>query len=117
MPEAENAALVLARADAAMSKHRTAVGRWEGWVKALPRNKRIDDDMAAEIREGLKEVEPALREVRALADYPRGRYEVSLPKNLIETMLPHTEKVRHVQRLLAVDAASRAEGGDFPRAA
>jgi hypothetical protein len=65
-----------------------------------------------ELREELAKVDGALDRARALADRPRGRFTVSVSKDLIGTLMPHLQDARDVARLLVLDARLRALDGD-----
>ena len=77
---------------------------------------RLDDAAADQIRDALAEQGDAVDLARSLADYRRGRHELEVKLNPIETRLPETQSARTLARLLAADAAIRAHDGEVDRA-
>ena len=128
VPDAENSALVLAKVDELLPKYwpkatapgaggsttgKTAVSDACDRVAELSANIRLDDKTAGVLRTELKTHEKALAIARTVSGYPRGRHEVVLSPDLINTQLSETEAVRRIARMLVADAAVRAEDGDL----
>ncbi len=127
MPDAENSALVLARvvelvpeewpeipavgADG-VPRGKSAVAVAYEQLDALGGNVRPDNLATSVLRAELKARESALTLARTVAGYERGRHELVLAPIVTETSLLETQEARRVARLLAADAALRAEDGD-----
>jgi hypothetical protein len=81
-------------------------------LNATADNVRLADPVSAALHAELKQRAEALRIARTVAEYRRGRHELALSRNPLDIPLPETQQARSVARLLAVDAALRAEDGD-----
>jgi hypothetical protein len=127
VPDAENSALVVDEALAHLPKnwpprdeskaelsksHSTKEKGFFDRLTATPYNVRLDDPLAQELRGALKAHHEAVRIARTIADYAHGRHELKLGPAILDTPLPETQEARSVARLLAVDAAIRADDGD-----
>ncbi len=127
VPDAENSAIVLQKLDDLLPKDWPSVGTGVPSAPATGKNTVEDaflrlDDLSANVRPDasianvlraeLKTYEQALAIARTVASFPKGRHEVVLGPTLIDTLLPETQAVRRVARLLKADAAIRAEDGD-----
>jgi len=127
VPDAENSAIVLEKLDELLPQHwppvAAVVPGGSATAKApvsdafnrlddLSANTRPEATVANVLRAELKKYEQALAIARTVASYPKGRHELVLGPTLIDTLLPETQAVRRVARLLAADAAMRAEDGD-----
>jgi hypothetical protein len=127
VPDAENSALVLARVvelvpeewpeipaheagSAPSGKNAVAVAYEQ--LDALDGNVRPDNTVTSVLRAELKARESALTLARTVAGYERGRHELVLAPIVTETSLRETQEARRVARLLATDAALRAEDCD-----
>src|SRR5262249_25100913 len=80
---------------------------------ATPDNIRLDDATVGTLRAELERHEEAVEVARTVANYRRGRHELELGPTLIDTPLPGTQAARTAGRLLAADAAVRAQDGDL----
>jgi hypothetical protein len=80
-------------------------------VSKTPDNVRLDDVTADTLRAELEAQADAVRVALALEAYRRGRHEVELGPTLIDTPLDETQSARTPARLLAADAAIRAQDG------
>ena len=131
IPDDENAAHVVAEVVATLP---------EGWLSAAPAkpgqqspppsairqaleqaavtadNRRLDPATAATIREELAAHADIVAMARPLAAAHRGRHELQIALNPLNTSLPHTQASRDVARLLAADAVNLAEDGDLDAA-
>jgi hypothetical protein len=128
VPDAENSALVLARALSTVPQD------WPGGSKpnlgeparpaddlmiasdrlhATPDNARLDDGSADRLRRELEAHGESVRLARTVADDRRGRHELILGPTLLDTRLPETQASRTAARLLEVDAAIRAHASDL----
>jgi hypothetical protein len=128
VPDAENAALVVGRALALLP------ARWPAGPapraggpnapglsaeEALDRltatedNVRLYDAIATALRTELDAHQEAVQIARTVAAYHRGRHEVILGPNLIDTPLPESQAAPSAARLLAADAALRAHDGEL----
>lgn len=76
-------------------------------------NVRLSDRAAELLRGEFKSHEKAARLARTLANYRRGRYELTIGRAVIDTLLSHTNRARTVARLLAADSTMRAYDGDI----
>jgi hypothetical protein len=85
-------------------------------LQQLDPYRRLNEALAAELREELKPLAPALAEARKVAALPRGRYEITWEHDLYSTLLPHAEKLRNVAELLVLDVVLRTQEGDIPGA-
>jgi hypothetical protein len=126
VPYSENAAPVVAEALAllpegwptapappgSMRSPPTAASEAIGRLAALEKNVRPDAATADAIRADLEKYREAVQIARTLAFYDRGRHEPEIGRTVIDTLLPETQATRSVARLLAADAAIRAEDGD-----
>ena len=127
VPDAENAAIVVREALALLP---------EGWplesgtspdlgdqppsgvaaaldlLDASEANVALDDGAAEALRGDLERFGEAVRIARTLAEYDRGRHELVLGPNVIDTLLTGAQAVRDLGRLLSADAAIRVGDGD-----
>jgi ABC-type transport system involved in multi-copper enzyme maturation permease subunit len=84
---------------------------------ALARHARADrpdvdvEDLLA-LRAARDAAGPALRDARALADLPDGRYRIAWTRDGFCTLLSHIQVLKHVATALACDALLRARDGD-----
>jgi hypothetical protein len=76
-------------------------------------NVRMDETVAAPLRERLKADDEAVQIARTLMSLSRGRHELRIGPTVIDTLLPETQAARGAARLLAADAAIRAHDGDL----
>ena len=127
VPDSENSAPVVAEAltilpegwptastpPGSMSSRPTAVSEAIGRLGALENNIRPDAATTDAIRGELERYREAVRIARSLVYYDRGRHEVEIGPTVIDTLLPETQATRAVARLLAADAAIRADDGDI----
>ena len=126
VPDAENSALVLAEALALLPEswpnaptpghpnpQPTEASHAYDRMQATADNVRLDERTAAPLIADLEEYGEAVRIARTVADHPRGRHELELGPTLIDTLLPDAQAVRGAARILAADAAMRAQGGDL----
>ncbi|WP_337173375.1 hypothetical protein [Paludisphaera sp.] len=74
-------------------------------------SRRLDDASLAAIVASLEEQAEALELARTLADYDRGRHEYEIGPAVIDTLLPETQNVRGVARLLNADVIVAAHDG------
>jgi hypothetical protein len=127
VPDEENAALVVARAVALLPPNWPAVtfvapgepaprpAPAQHAFDALmdtPANVWLEDGMSNILRDELREHEAAVLIARAVADYDIGRHEIEPLPNPYDILLTQTQATRSVARLLACDAAIRAQDGD-----
>ncbi len=128
VPDAENSALVLAKAFVLLPEiwpHRpppgsgvpttvsmATVDAFE-WLSTINENIKLDDAVASALRVELKVRAEALAIARTVRDYRRGRHELVIGPMVIDTLLPETQGARSVARLLEADAAIRANDGDL----
>jgi hypothetical protein len=127
IPDAENSALVLAKAFERLPANwpsgtatgpgvsTTASAGISGAYERLDAtdgNLRLDDDDVSVLRGELKVLEQPLAIARTVAEFRRGRHELVLGPTLIDTLLPQIQASRSVARLLEADAALRAHDGD-----
>jgi hypothetical protein len=127
VPDAENSALVLAKLDDLLTSNwpadsaQGAGGSTTGKTSASDAyarlgeqiaNVRLDDNAARVLRAELKAHAEALAIARSLSAYRRGRHELVVAPNPMESSLHETQAARRVARLLAADAALRAEDQD-----
>ncbi len=120
VPDAENSAIVLQKLDDLLPKDwpprsgtaTTPVSDAFNRLIASSANIRLEADVANVLRSELKTYGQALVIARTVASYPKGRHELVVGPILIDTMLPETQAVRRVARLLKADSAIRAEDGD-----
>ncbi len=128
VPDAENSALVLAKAFVLLPEnwpHRpppgsgvpttvsTATENAFEWLSTSDENIKLDDAVATALRSELKVREQPLAIARTVRDYRRGRHELVVAPLVIDTPLPETQGTRSVARLLEADAALRADDGDL----
>ncbi len=81
-----------------------------------PKNVRLDNETATVLRDDLNFHQAAVELARSVKNYARGRTEVVISPNPIETPLPHVQDARHLARLLVADSAVLAHDGDFDAA-
>ncbi len=128
VPDAENSAKVLAtlapllprwwppgpkpRSDGLKPVPSDAMGAYDRTAKSAD-NVQMDETMAGSLRAELKVRDEAVQIARRVANFSRGRHELKLGPNVIDTLLPETEAARSAARLLAADAAIRAHDGDI----
>jgi hypothetical protein len=74
---------------------------------------RMDDATADVLRAELEKYGEGVAIARTVAEYRRGRNEVTPGRTLIDTPLTEAQATRGVARLLAADAAIRAHDGDL----
>jgi hypothetical protein len=83
-------------------------------VTALQAGQHLDASEYGHICNELNEWQPALVEARKLADFPRGRHQLTFSRpNIYLTLLKDQQKVRAIGNLLTFDALRRAEELDF----
>jgi hypothetical protein len=82
-------------------------------LKTIHENVRLDDALAVAIRNELKARAGALAIARTVADFDRGRHELVVGPAVTDMPLDETQGARIVARLLAADAAIRANDGDL----
>jgi len=126
VPDDENAALIVARVVAMLPEYWRApsasqlgrtwppseVGQALGRLASLKAAVRMDDATADVVRDELAAHADAVDLARTVAGYDRGRHEVEIPPNLFDIHTRETYEARAVGRLLAADAAIRAQDGD-----
>jgi hypothetical protein len=127
VPDAENAAVVVAQAAELLPKEwpavvasgaggsttgKTAASRAYDRLAAQSANLRPDESVAAVLRGELNAHTKALALARSVGAYRRGRHELVVGPAVFDTPLTETQAARRVARLLAADAALRAEAGD-----
>ncbi len=120
VPDAENSALVVAKAVELLpedwptvtvagaggsSTGKSSASNVLDRLQQKSENLRLDEALAGVLRTELKAHEAALELARTVGSYQRGRHEVVLTRDLIDTPLYQTNAVRGVARLLAADAA------------
>jgi hypothetical protein len=88
---------------------------WEidGAFRFLEPPEQLAPDQFALLCRRLKEVDPALKEARKLADRPSGRHEIHYVRNVLETVLNDQQEARRVNRLLVYEAVRQAQAGDI----
>ena len=122
VPDEDNAALVAAEVVALLPGGWPPTPALDPLQQALDRlpqpssATRPDAAAVAVIRDALSERADALQLARSLAEYRRGRHELQIAPNPLDTPLPATQAVRDVARLLAIDAAILAGDGELDRA-
>ena len=84
-----------------------------GKLGDTPDNVCLEDKTFAAIGDALAADQEAVDLARRVADYPRGRHEVELSPNLLDTSLIESQHARGVARLLVSDAAIRSQRGDI----
>ena len=124
----ENSAIVLARVIELLPRNwpsdpppppggfrppKSAVANALDGLHATKANVRLEDSIASVLRSELKTHAEAVAIARTVADYRRGRRELVIGPTVIDTLLPETQAVRSVARLLDADAAVRAYEGDL----
>ena len=124
----ENSAIVLARVIELLPRNwpsdpppppggfrppKNAVANALDGLHATKANVRLEDSIASVLRSELKTHAEAVAIARTVADYRRGRHELVIGPTVIDTLLPETQAVRSVARLLDADAAVRAYEGDL----
>ncbi len=128
VPDAENSALVVAKAVALLPKNwlsrrgqgtgppsateLAAADAYERLTKISP-NIRLDDEVSGVLGGELKNHAEALTLARTVADFRRGRHEIVIGPAVIDTLLGDTQSARGPARLLDIDAAIRADSGDY----
>jgi hypothetical protein len=128
LPDAENSALVLGQvvelvpdewpeapassAGSSPNAKSAAAVAFEQ-LDALASNIRPDDTVTSVLKAELNKHAKALELARWVAGYKRGRHELVVPPIVAETKLRETQEARRVARLLAADAALRAEEGNL----
>jgi hypothetical protein len=117
VPDAENAALQVQAADALLPKSWLASASSgpsleEEEVDQAKPPVRIGEATSRALRGELGKAAPALASARRLAEMPRGRYALAWSADGMGTLMPHTQQVRQVARLLHLDAVLRAHDGD-----
>lgn len=85
---------------------------WER-LEGLESNDRLDEWAAETLRDERDSYAEAVALLRTVADYERGRHELEIEANVIDTLLPETQASRTAARLLQADAAIRAHEGDL----
>ena len=125
VPDAENSALVAAKAVALLPKDwLTPRGRATGAptdaalaaadaferLTTTSANMRLDAQDAEALASELKNQAEALALARTIANFQRGRHEIVIGPAVIDTLLTETQSVRSLARLLDADAAIRAQG-------
>jgi hypothetical protein len=128
VPDAENSALVLAKASALLRENwpprapaasgtsttvSIATASAFEQLDTIDENIRLDDTIAGALRSELKVREAALAIARTVRDFGRGRHELVVGPTVIDTPLPETQAARSVARLLEADAAMRANDDDL----
>jgi hypothetical protein len=124
----ENSALVVAKAVALLPKNWlsrlgqgtgppsaaeiAAADAYERLTKISP-NIRLDDEVSGVLGGELKNHAQALTLARTVADFRRGRHEIVIGPAVIDTLLGETQSARGLTRLLDIDAAIRADSGDY----
>jgi hypothetical protein len=120
----ENSALVVAKAVALLPKNwldrlgqgtgppSTAADAYER-LSTIGANIRLDDQVSGLLGAELKNHAQALALARTVADFRRGRHEIVIGPAVIDTLLGETQSTRSLARLLQVDAAVRADAGDY----
>lgn len=121
IPEAENSMPVI-RAAA------KAIGEWgqndttledgeEALDLHLPANRRLADDRLAVVHRELARRESGLRLALKVKNLPRGRSAFELKANVLETLLPHVQPCREVNKLFIYDSERllhTGTAGDVP---
>jgi hypothetical protein len=128
VPDSENSALVLARVLAILPRNwpgssrgvydrpappPTGAAKALNELNAVPDNQRLDEESTEALRSEIQKYSESVQIARTVAGFARGRHELKLKPALIDTLLAETEDARAVARLLAADAAVRAEDGDL----
>ncbi|MDG3004498.1 hypothetical protein [Paludisphaera mucosa] len=132
VPDAENAALVVAdaasrlpkpwppssprapastAAEAGPAADSLDVGTAFERASAIEDSRRLDDEAAGSLRAELAERREPLEIARKVVGYARGRHEVALGPALIDTNLEETQDARRVARMLQADAMLAAHDG------
>jgi hypothetical protein len=121
VPDAENSALVVAKADALLPPQ-MPVGPTRPFeflkicherLTAVDDDCRLDTITEYSLRGELELFSESLRIARTLARYTRGRFDLKLGPRVIDTPLPGLQSVKDMARLLAADSAIRAHDRDF----
>jgi hypothetical protein len=81
-----------------------------------PTNRLLDDVRLGIVRESLSRCPEAVELASSLKRFPRGRVVINFAPDLLSTLLPHTDKLRSVLRLLGFDS-ERTLHGDRPHEA
>ena len=117
VPEAENAAIVVSNAAKLLPRGQTfTAANWKknrDGLKATPANVRLDDKLVESLHGELNECHEALLVARTLAGYTRGRYELQVTPNIIDTPLPQGVRINEIAWLLTADSAMRAHEHDL----
>ncbi len=127
VPDAENSALVVAKAVALLPKDwlnprgrgtgapsdaaRAAADAYER-LATTSANVRLDEQDAEALASELKNQAAALALARTVANFRRGRHEILIGPAVIDTLLAETQSTRGLARLLDADTAIRAQNGD-----
>lgn len=72
----------------------------------------LGDELATELRAELEALAPALEAARQVIDFDKGSYPIVWGKNLMNTVLLHTESIHIAANLLRLDSVLRAHEGD-----
>ncbi len=82
-------------------------------LEDIPTNVRLSDSSTETLRSELKNHNKAALLARTLANYPRGRHELSIGPAVFDTLLLHVHGARSAAQLLAADAEIRVRDGDI----
>lgn len=83
----------------------------------VPSHKQLNARQIELLRVYRKIMEPALTEVKPIADMPKGRYVVVWSDDAISTLLPHIQEAREVARMLSMESMLQAQDKDLAGAA
>ena len=115
VPDAENSALVLARARALLPHDRPAKELYDLLEGPQP-CEQFRPEQVALLRRELARARAALDEAHKVADLPRGRHPITHQRPAISTRLTHLDHLRTTVEWLRLDAMLRAQDGDAPGA-
>jgi hypothetical protein len=115
VPDAENAAIPVAKVAQSLplgwptEELQPAFGQ----LLATPARVRLDEATTKALRDELDRLAEPVRVARGVGNLKRGRHEIELAVNPMETRLKETADAVEVGHLLMADAAVRAEAGDL----
>jgi hypothetical protein len=81
-------------------------------VASLSPEVQLDEDTDAWLLDELCQNQDALLEGRKLAALANGRHPITYTRNILDTLLPHTDHTRKVCFLLRLDVVAQAHQGD-----
>jgi hypothetical protein len=111
VPASDNSARYVLEAQRFLPSPRTPPPEFFGLLDQ-PAGTRFTEPQLTELTSWVRARAAALKPALALADRPRGRFDVQVSPDFLTTLLPHVDAMMAVRTLLRAEARRRAEAGD-----